>query len=95
MNITVTLNLLGIQLLDVKQSDMALSVGEGTTIGDLIELIDQRNPDFKKALFDEKGNLSKQIVLFLNGRNMLHLDGMATELHQDDVVNIIPAIAGG
>jgi len=95
MNITVTLNLLGIPLLDVKQSRMTLTVEEKMTMADLIDLIDQRNPGFKQVISDEDGNISKQFVFFINGRNISYMKGMNSELSQDDVVNVIPAIAGG
>lgn len=95
MNITVTLNLLGIPSLNVIQSEMALSVAEKTTIADLIMLIDERNPGFKRAICDEVENISKQFVFFINGRNIGHLDGVKTALSPGDVVNVIPAIAGG
>lgn len=95
MNITVTLNLLGISTLNVQQSDMALNVAEKTTIADLLVLIEQRNPGFTQAVTAEDGSISRQFVLFVNGRNIYHMDGMNTELSPDDVVNMIPAIAGG
>ena len=95
MKIAVTLNLLGYQSLDIKQGEMALELAQGTTVAALIGLIDEQNPGFKAALFDAGGNLSKQFVFFINGRNAVHLSGASTILSPGDVVNVIPAIAGG
>lgn len=95
MKIAITLNLLGYQALDIKQGELALELQEGTTVAGLIGLIDQQNPGFEAALLDAAGSLSKQFVCFINGRNVAHLDGANTILSPGDVVNVIPAIAGG
>ncbi|MBI5920507.1 MAG: MoaD/ThiS family protein [Betaproteobacteria bacterium] len=93
MNINIRLNLLGV--LDLKQSELDLDVAAGTTVATLLDLIDQRNPGFREALTGEDGGISKQFVFFINGRNVVQLEGMKTPLAAGDAVNVIPAIAGG
>ena len=93
MNINVRLNLLGV--LDLRQSELDLDVAAGTTVATLLELIDQRNPGFRAALTGEDGAISKQFVFFVNGRNVVQLQGMQTAIAAGDAVNVIPAIAGG
>lgn len=95
MDITVTLNLLGVPSFDVRESEMAFSLAAKATVADLLLLIEQRNPGFTQAVTADDGNISKQFVFFVNGRNIYHLNGTSTELSPNDVVNVIPAIAGG
>ncbi|AKU14397.1 MAG: sulfur-carrier protein [Azoarcus sp.] len=93
MNIDVRLNLLGV--LGIKQSELAIDTPANATVATLISLIDQHNPGFAAALTNDSGGISPQFVFFINGRNAVHLDGMNTRLDAGDVVNVIPAIAGG
>jgi len=93
MNINIRLNLLGV--LDLKQSELDLDISTGTTVAILLDLIDQRNPGFREALISKDGGISNQFVFFINGRNVMQLDGMKTVLAAGDAINVIPAIAGG
>jgi molybdopterin synthase sulfur carrier subunit len=93
MNINIRLNLLGV--LDLKQSEMDLDVSAGTTVAILLDLIDQHNPGFRAALISEDGGISNHYVFFINGRNVMQLEGMKTLLAAGDAINVIPAIAGG
>lgn len=93
MNIDVRLNLLGV--LGIKQSELAIDTPADATVATLISLIDRHNPGFAAALTNDDGGISSQFVFFINGRNVVHLNGMNTRLNAGDVVNVIPAIAGG
>jgi molybdopterin synthase sulfur carrier subunit len=93
MIIDVRLNLLGV--LDTRMCELSIDTPQDTTVATLIGLIDQHNPGFKTALTNENGVISSQFVFFINGRNAVQLDGMGTKLSAGDVVNVIPAIAGG
>ena len=46
-------------------------------------------------IFDEHGDLRKNISIFRNGRNILFLKGLETELNAGDSVAIFPPTAGG
>ncbi len=93
MNIDVRLNLLGV--LGIDQSELAIDTPADATVATLISLIDQHNPGFAAAVTNDAGGLSPQFVFFINGRNVVLVDGMNTRLNAGDVVNVIPAIAGG
>jgi len=43
----------------------------------------------------EDGELDETITILINGRNILYLDGLETELNSDDKVTIFPQVAGG
>jgi len=46
-------------------------------------------------IFDEYGNVRQNIIIFRNGRNILFLKGLETELNAGDSVAIFPPTAGG
>jgi len=68
----------------------------GHTVGDLLQqLCKERGEQFRKATFDEKGNLRSYIKLLVNGRGLHLLEGLKTVLAEGDVVAIFPPVAGG
>ena len=46
-------------------------------------------------IFDEYGDVRQNISIFVNGRNILFLKGLETELNAGDSVAIFPPTAGG
>ena len=94
MNVTVTLNT-DIPFVIVAEQNINLELDEAGTVADLIELIDRTNPGFREAIVVGAGEVSNKFVIFINGDNIEHKHGLATELRADDVINVIPAIAGG
>jgi molybdopterin converting factor small subunit len=46
----------------------------------------------KQEVFDEKKNIA---FILVNGRNCIFADGMDTEIGDDNVVDILPLVAGG
>jgi MoaD family protein len=52
-------------------------------------------PGIKEQLFDEEGDLHPFVDVFVNGDNVQHLQGLATQLADGDEVSILPAFAGG
>lgn len=62
----------------------------------LVEIVVTRFPAMRRELLDEQGNLWRHVHVFINGRDAPYLDnGLNTLVHQDDVVNIFPAVGGG
>ncbi len=79
------------QIIGKKQFDY-----EATMIKDLIEkLIKEFGPELEQELLNEKGEIRKIYRILVNARNINLLDGFNTELHEDDMVVLMPAIAGG
>ncbi len=50
--------------------------------------------EMSRRLFRD-GQLHPMITILVNGRNVVHLAGLETRLHDDDVVAIFPMVAGG
>jgi molybdopterin synthase sulfur carrier subunit len=64
-------------------------------ISALIEELENQYPGFKERLCDESGEVRRFINLYVNNEDIRFLDGKETALNEDDIVSIIPAIAGG
>jgi len=61
----------------------------------LAQLIDKYGIPLKQELYDEEGNFRKIYRILVNGRNIHILHGFQTKLEEEDMVVIMPAIAGG
>ena len=46
-------------------------------------------------IFDGSGQLRSDITIFINGRNIVFLDGLDTELNNGDKIAIFPPVTGG
>ena len=64
-------------------------------VNKLIETLESQFPGIKNRLCDESGNLRRFINLYVNNEDIRFLNGKETALKEEDVVSIIPAIAGG
>lgn len=68
---------------------------EGGNVGEVLTAAVDNHPELKKHLFDEKGQLRPFVNLFLGEENVNQLDGLQTEVSENDSLLIIPSIAGG
>lgn len=68
---------------------------EGKTVGELLENVLSLYPALKPHLFDSKGRLRRYFNIFVNGVHLRELNGMETELSEDDKVILMASAAGG
>ncbi len=73
----------------------AIVEAEGNNLSDLIEDLDKKFPGFKERLCEEDGEVKRFINIYINEEDIRFLDGLYTEIKDEDKVSIIPAIAGG
>ena len=66
-----------------------------SNISGMIEELENQYPGLKARLCDESGEVRRFINLYVNNEDIRFLDGKETALKEDDIVSIIPAIAGG
>jgi molybdopterin synthase sulfur carrier subunit len=65
------------------------------TVNDLLAVLAaEKGPAFENRVFPG-GKLSDTMIILVNGRNILHLNGVQTPLNPDDVVAVFPMVAGG
>lgn len=73
----------------------AVEVSGYSTIRELLfglcELYEKKLQD---TIFKE-GELSNEVIILVNGRNIYFLDQLKTSINEDDEVTIFPVVAGG
>jgi len=67
-----------------------------TTAEELLKcLIDLYDAEFEGLLTDEGKELAKGVIFLVNGKNILHLQGLKTPLKDEDAIELFPPVAGG
>ena len=66
----------------------------GGTVGEALNNLVEQHPDLKPHLFNED-ELRNFVNIFLGDEDVRFLDGLETQLDDDDNLRIIPSIAGG
>ena len=67
----------------------------GSTIGAVIDSLDQAFPGLKERICDEKGDIRRFVNVYVNDEDVRFLDDKATPVQEKDEISIVPAIAGG
>ncbi len=68
---------------------------DADTVGGVLRAIEAEWPDLEGELLDDDGEIRPQLSVLLNGREVLHLDGPATAVGDDDTLSVFPPVAGG
>jgi molybdopterin synthase sulfur carrier subunit len=67
----------------------------GKTVEEILTNLLIEFPELEGRLVNQEGKLNKFINIFVNDENINFLNDMKTELKDNDVITILPAIAGG
>jgi molybdopterin converting factor small subunit len=65
------------------------------TVNELVTKITEQYPSVKFHLVDAEGNLRKHFNVFVNGTHIRDLNGIDTQLKEDDKVILMASAAGG
>ena len=65
----------------------------GKTLDECLQLLCLSYPDIKERLYDENGEVRRFINIFVNDEDMRFLP--TNDIQENDVMSIVPAIAGG
>ena len=68
---------------------------EAGTVGEALSQLAARYEGLRARLFTEAGKLRPFVSVYLNEEDVRFLEKDATPLHNDDVLAIVPTIAGG
>ena len=68
---------------------------EGSTVGDVFSELVDRYPGLADQLVDESGDLHKFVNVYRNDDDIRYTGRLETPVEENDVVSIIPAVAGG
>jgi sulfur-carrier protein adenylyltransferase/sulfurtransferase len=67
----------------------------GATVGDALARLSAEYPNIKKNLFNEQGKLRSFVNVYVNDEDIRHLGKDGTKLQANDIISIVPSIAGG
>jgi sulfur-carrier protein len=66
-----------------------------TTVDDALAKLEAAHPGMKARLCDDQGKLRRFVNVFVGEEDIRFLDGQATAVKDGDLIDIVPAIAGG
>src|SRR5580693_8470116 len=66
-----------------------------SNLGDLFSVLDQKFPDLKPHLRDDKGQIRRFLNIYVNEEDISFLGGPAYAFQEGDEVLLVPSIAGG
>ena len=79
----------------VGDKEIAVPFEDGGTVRELIRAIHDVNPDLAAKIIDESGQLTGFVNIFVDGRNILFVEGLDTRIAPGVGVNLFPPVAGG
>ncbi|MFW9867092.1 MAG: MoaD/ThiS family protein [Candidatus Thorarchaeota archaeon] len=84
-------------LTDITQVDeVSLNLDDGSIIRTVLEQLSSRFGDkFEEMIYKNSKDLSKYVLITINGEDIRSLNGLETKIQQNDEISFIPAIAGG
>jgi molybdopterin synthase sulfur carrier subunit len=68
---------------------------EAGTVGDAVQALVGRHPGLADQLLTPEGELHRFVNVYVNGRDVRYLEGLATPIAERDEIRLLPAIAGG
>lgn len=68
---------------------------EGATIGEVLAQLTSQFPGLAGQVLTGDGSLHRFVNVYLNDDDVRYLDKLDTKVGPDDVVSILPAVAGG
>ncbi|MDR7076663.1 molybdopterin synthase sulfur carrier subunit [Neobacillus niacini] len=68
---------------------------EGQRVIDVLDKMVEMFPDLKDEIFTADKTLLPFVHVFINGRNIIHLDGLETIINKTDQFALFPPVAGG
>jgi molybdopterin synthase sulfur carrier subunit len=76
------------------QKEAVLSTDEAATVGEVLRHLCS-TPERKRGVFAEAGAVRSDVIVLLNGRNIVFLGGLHAPLQSGDVVSVFPPVKGG
>ncbi|WP_038040893.1 MULTISPECIES: ubiquitin-like small modifier protein 1 [Thermus] len=67
---------------------------EGQTVGEVLENLIRLYPRMREELFEGEA-LAERVSVFLEGRDVRYLNGLATPLAEEATLDLFPPVAGG
>lgn len=90
MSVTVSLP----TILRPYAQDQRRVVGQGETVGALIEDLESKYPGLKERIVED-GDIRRYVNVYINSEDVRFLNGINSQLADGDEIDILPAVAGG
>ncbi len=68
---------------------------EGDTVREVLTGLERSFPGVLERLMDQNGSVKRYVNVYRNDNDIRSLDGLETKVENEDVLWIIPAVAGG
>ncbi len=76
------------------ENQSSIEVG-GATVAEAVDDLLGRHGSLRKHLVDDAGKIRSFVNVYLNEEDIRHLQKMETAVSEDDVITIVPSVAGG
>lgn len=73
---------------------VTLDLNPGATCLSALKALVAQEPELQAMVF-QAGQLQDHLHVFLNGQNVVNLQGLATPLHEGDTLTFFPPLSGG
>lgn len=77
------------------RGEKEVEVSASTLKDALAQLVEKYGEKFKDRVLDQAGNPRRLLNIYVNGKNVRHLQGLETALNDGDEVSVLPAVSGG
>jgi len=77
------------------QRDFEVELPAGALIGQLLRRLIALRPKLNGKILDEDGHVRQYVAVFVNGRDIRHLNGLETPVEPGEEIAIFPPVAGG
>jgi molybdopterin converting factor small subunit len=67
----------------------------GSTVAAIFEDIEAKHPGFKSQVYSADGKLHRFVNIYLNDEDIRYTGGVETAVKPGDVLDVLPALAGG
>jgi len=68
---------------------------EGRTVGEVLTRLTMEFADLRRHLYTDDGKLRSFVNVYINDEDIRYLNKEQTPLKENDVISIVPSIAGG
>jgi len=81
--------------INLKSTGITYDIENSITLDELIKRLDDDFDGYFSKKLIESGDIRTGSIILLNGKNILHLDKLNTEITNEDIVTLFPPSAGG
>lgn len=67
----------------------------GERVIDVLDTMNEMFPELYNEIFTEEKELKPFVHVYINGRNIVHADGLETKVKETDQFALFPPVAGG